>query len=38
MATTLFILAFVLFVVGCSIIGYDVIRTRKRRKHGAGKP
>ena len=38
MATTLFIVALVLFVIGVSIIGYDVISVRRRRKHAAGKP
>ena len=37
MAMTLFIVASVLFVIGVSIIVYDVISTRKRREHRAGK-
>ena len=37
MATTLFIVALVLFVIGVSMIGYDMISTRKRREHRAGK-
>lgn len=32
MATTLFIVALVLFVIGVSIIAYDVISTRRRRE------
>ncbi len=31
MATTLFIVALVLFVIGVSIIVYDVVSTRRRR-------
>ena len=38
MAMTLFIVASVLFVIGVSIIVYDVISVRRRRNHTAGKP
>ncbi len=37
MAMTLFIVASVLFVIGVSIIVYDVISVRRRRNHTAGK-
>ena len=37
MALTLFIVALVLFVIGVSIIVYDVISTRRRREYRAGK-
>ena len=37
MATTLFIVALVLFVIGVSIIVYDVVSTRRRRERRTGK-
>ena len=37
MAMTLFVVALVLFVIGVSIIVYDVISTRRRRECRAGK-
>lgn len=37
MAMTLFIVALVLFVIGVSIIVYDVISTHKRRQRRTGK-
>ncbi len=37
MAMTLFIVSAMLFVIGVSIIAYDVISTRKRSESRAGK-
>ena len=37
MAITLAIVSVVLFVIGVSIIVYDVISVRRRRNHTAGK-